>query len=371
MTLFEQIILDNKSLSSKLHDIISDYDIYCELIGYTVQVGTPINSPLREDDTVPSFSLFIPTRYAFDYDAMWWRDFAGDKGNVFDFIQKWADYNENVFLSGRYEIIRYIDTKLGLGLFDKVSVVKPIIRRDIDYEALKVPKALLYTSRPFTHNDLYWWSKYAIDEEMLKLFNVKSVLYLLREDYTISKTNSTFDLTYAYNIYDGVKLYFPTEAIRRWLNNCPSSYIMGEEQMEGKDVIIITKSMKDIMTFKSFIDCDSISTQAETQFLPEWYINNLKANYKHIFVVMDYDATGIKAAEHYKDTYELSIVWVSTEAIKIGSKFKPVDKDISDFVHNNGIEKTFQKLKEMFPTIDSYIKYNKLKYLKELFIKYD
>jgi len=60
--LFKNFLQERKSLLDRLFEEISDYDIYCELIGYEIDIGKPIISPIRIDDDVPSFSLFIPTR---------------------------------------------------------------------------------------------------------------------------------------------------------------------------------------------------------------------------------------------------------------------------------------------------------------------
>lgn len=371
MGLFREIVeYSSQTLTERLYNITSDYDIYCEFLGEKISIGQPMHSPLRDDDNIPSFSFFIPTKYKFDREYIWWRDFAGGNGNMFDFVQKWAAFNEQVFLNGRLEIIQYIDSKLSLHLFDN-TVATNIVRRKINYESLKESQQILFKSREFTIIDLWWWATFGIDEDILRAHDVRSVKYLLNDDFTIKYTNGMYDLMYAFVVYDAVKLYSPNSIKFKWRNTCPSEYIFGEEQIENKDIMIITKSLKDIMTFKSFINCDSVSTQSETSYLPDWYIETLKTSYKYLFVVMDYDPTGIAAAKHYKENYDLEIKWVSKKLTNVDGKQKPLDKDISDYVKNNNFKSTFERLENMFSTVPKkYFKWDKLKYLETLKEKY-
>ena len=85
--IFKDFLLSRRSLTDKLFDEISDYDIYCELIGYDIIIGKPIISPIRLDDDVPSFSIFIPTKYKdLREEELWWRDFRYGSGNVFKLV---------------------------------------------------------------------------------------------------------------------------------------------------------------------------------------------------------------------------------------------------------------------------------------------
>lgn len=59
--LFRKYVSSKKSLTDKLLDEITDFDIYCELLGIDLELGQTISSPLREDDTRASFSLYVPT----------------------------------------------------------------------------------------------------------------------------------------------------------------------------------------------------------------------------------------------------------------------------------------------------------------------
>ena len=348
--LFRKYVSSKKSLTDKLLDEITDFDIYCELIGMDLELGQTISSPLREDDTRASFSLYVPTELEdIRPDEVWWKDFAGGFGNVFTFVQKFAAFHHGLVLEKRYDIIKFIDSELGLGLFDTEKVAHE--KRVIDYEAAKLKKEILFKSRPFTRRDLLWWARFGIDEDTLKKFNVRSVQYLLGEDYSIKYEFKRTELAFVYVVYDKVKLYCPEEDEFKWRNTCPGHYLFGQQQLEGHDNLIITKSLKDIMCFYSLINCDCLAPQGEAWHFPDELVASLKEKYKNIFVVMDYDPAGIEAAERL-EAQGFTVRWISQEQTLINGKLKVLDKDISDYIKNHGVDAGLALVKSMFPEIE-------------------
>ena len=122
-----KVFLDSKkSLTEKLFECVSSYDIFCSIIGEEVKVGDFILSPIRRDNK-PTFKLFIPI----DKDDVYFKDFAWLGGDVFKFTKLYALYQENVNLKTHTDILKYIDRHMGIGLFDS-TVKKPIRRRAVD-----------------------------------------------------------------------------------------------------------------------------------------------------------------------------------------------------------------------------------------------
>ncbi|MGL4384583.1 MAG: hypothetical protein ACRCS4_04695, partial [Flavobacterium sp.] len=246
--LFREFILSKKTLTDKLLDEITDFDIYCELLEKDLEIGEAVQSPLRPDDTRASFSLYIPTELEdIRPDEVWWKDFAGGFGNVFTFVQKYAEFAYGEELTNRFEIIKFLDNKLELGLFGGEK--KQYTKRDVDYEAAKESKTILFKSRPFTRRDLIWWLKFGIDKDMLIAHNVRSVQFLLNEDFTVKYEFGRMELAFVYVVHDKVKLYCPESEEFKWRNTCPANYILGDQQVGDGDVLIITKSLKDLMGF--------------------------------------------------------------------------------------------------------------------------
>lgn len=363
--LFREFISSKKTLTDKLLDEITDFDIYCELLEKDLEIGEAIQSPLRPDDTRASFSLYIPTELEdIRPDEVWWKDFAGGFGNVFTFVQKYAEFAYGEELTNRFEIIKFLDNKLELGLFGGEK--KQYTKREIDYEAAKESKTILFKSRPFTRRDLIWWLKFGIDKDMLIAHNVRSVQFLLNEDFTVKYEFGRMELAFVYVVHDKVKLYCPESEEFKWRNTCPANYILGDQQVGDGDVLIITKSLKDLMGFKSLVKCEAIAPQSETWNWPDKIIEYIKANYRICYVVMDYDPAGIEAAERLRK-HGFLIKWVSKVQILVNNKQVVVDKDISDFIKNNGMEEALTRVMEMFEELDkSYFRIDRPAIIREL-----
>lgn len=369
-SLLLQFVESRISLVDRLLYTITDYDIYCELTGQDIEIGSAIQSPLRDDDERASFSLFIPRMLDTTRpEEVWWRDFKGDSGDVFKFIKKYAYHKYGEELTNRNSIIKWLDKELSLGIFDEEKVDRQ--RRVVDYEALKVKKVIYYTSRPFTKRDLGWWLKFGIDEELLKLYRVKSLKYLLNDDFSIKYTFRQTQLAFAFEVYDEVKIYCPDETDFKWRNTCPADYILGAEQLTGlSDTLIITKSLKDIMSFKSLMNVDVISPQSEGHIFTQQEISFIKNKYSKLFVVMDYDDAGINAANRLAE-HGFIIKYIDTNLVKLNEKLKVRDKDLSDFIKHHSFKAALSMLRDLFSELDySYFRVDRVKYLESLMDKF-
>ena len=365
MNLFKQIVESKKSLTDKLLDEICDYEIYSELSQRDLEFGVPIESPLRNDDGDPSFSIFIPTKYDnLRPEEVWWRDFARGSGNVFKFIKEYALFHYNIDLENRYQIIKWVDQELELGIFssNKRKREKVII----DYAAAKQRKEILFQSREYTRRDLYWWACLGVDQKLLEEHDVRSIQYLLREDYSIRKSFRANDLAFAIVVYDKVKVYRPESLTSKFRNTCPSHYIMGKQQCLGNRPLIITKSMKDILCFKSLMKVDAVAPQGEGNTYEPEFINWIKEHYEEVFIVMDYDTAGIDAANRLSE-HGFKVKWISTKQVLIGSKLKVIDKDLSDYITNKGLSNAITHLQSVFNELPlETFNLNRIDYLNEL-----
>ena len=222
--------------------------------------------------------------------------------------------------------------------------------REINYDEARKAKVILFSSRPFTTRDKLWWCERGIDVKDFDAAKIRSVKYLLNEDLTIKHTFRSTDLAYAQIVYDKVKIYCPESIDFKWRNTCPGHYILGEEQCSRTDVLIITKSAKDIQAFKSLIHCDSIAPQGEGQMFSAEYLYYLTNRYDSIFVVMDYDEAGRNSVTQFSND-KFKIRWVSTEEIVINNKNTVLDKDISDYICSHGVQAGLDHAKKMFPEI--------------------
>ena len=339
MTLLRKLIkLQREPLIDKLLKYVDDYDIYAHFLGFEPELHESMCSQLRDNDSTPSFTLYLPTRIPnVRPEEVWWKDQAtGEYGTVFYFAKRFAFFQYNVQLKSFIETIKFIDEEMELGMFG--SIKEAPVRKKRSVKLNRPSTEIKFKARPYTRVDIEYWKRYwVITMEILTRFNVHSVKQLLDEHNFVRAQFPSSHLAFAYVCYDKVKLYQPlAPKERKWRNTCPTHYIFGLEQLRGKDTLIITKALKDVMCFIGLCDVDAIAPQSETADIPLPIIEAIKKKYKRVIVVMDFDLAGVKMANKLKKHFEVR--FVSTKRTLINKKYACTDKDISDYLELRGLE---------------------------------
>ena len=143
---------------------------------------------------------------------------------------------------------------------------------------------------------------------------------------------------YAYKVYDRFKIYRPlADKYTKWRNNLTPYDIQGYEQLPKKgDLLIITKSMKDVMCLYE-MGYTAISPASESTFLTPDVIDALKLRFKRILICFDRDVPGVK------NMRKISLK-TGLNGFLVHKKFQ--SKDMSDAIKNNGFEVIKNWLKE-------------------------
>lgn len=293
-----------------LLDKLSDYDIYSYYLG-SIKPGKLINSPLRPDDKIPSFAIF-PSRTG---DLLFKDHGTGVSGNSLTFIKLYKG------IENREELEREL-----------LKIVRRVNPNLTSQKAVKVAENASETvigivRQQFTEVDIQYWNQFCISKETLQRFNVFSIKYFLCNNIVrgVYKPDNPM---YAYKVDDRFKIYRPLASkYTKWRTNLNNTNIQGYAQLpDSGNLLIITKSLKDVMCLYE-MGFNAISPSSETTFLPESILQSLKSKWKHIIILYDRDAAGMKNARQYSKKYGL-------DAIFVHKKFKA--KDISDAVKANG-----------------------------------
>jgi len=338
MNLTDIFINSRRTLTAKLLDHVSSYDIFCSILGYELEIGKVVLSPVRKDSR-PTFVLFIPE----NKDDVYFKDFAWVGGDVFKFVKLYAVYKEGINLNSRYDQIAYIDEKLNLGLLD--GTIRPIKRRKIDTTFYASKRNIKFKSREFTKRDLMYWKQYHVTADTLSFYDVRSVYKLLNENNEVIYTVAQRTLTFAYVIFNKVKLYSPEAGVFKWRNTCPGYYLQGLPQVkqlikkgETRDSLIITKSLKDVMVFFEFLSdrYHIIAPHSETYKFSGSFVEWIRTTYKKVVIIYDFDLAGVTGANRTRKQLQgagldVQVKFVSTARIKVNNKIKLIDKDISDY----------------------------------------
>lgn len=187
--------------------------------------------------------------------------------------------------------------------------------------------------RDFQQYELDWWNKFGISLQTLKKFRVFSCKNIWINDHIIHlETNNQLVFGYYGGIKDGIeqwKLYWPNNKKYKWLSNRDSSQLQGARMLpkSGGDLIIIQKSLKDVMLLYEF-GIPSVAPNSENVFLSDEQLMKLKSKFKRIIVWYDNDAPGKAYLEKIKKEHpELDYFYIPED-------FK--EKDFSDFYKKYG-----------------------------------
>ena len=316
------------SLSLKdLLDKLNDYDIYSYYLG-SFKPGKLINSPLRPDDKIPSFAIF-PRKTG---DLLFKDHGTGTAGNSLKFIKLYTGIDTREELER--ELLRIVRKMNPMGGTAKAKAVKTVDLGQTDIGIVR---------QPFTDVDKKYWKQFHISIDTLKKFNVFSIKYFLC-NRVVRGTYKEDSPMYAYKVFDKFKIYRPLASkYTKWRTNLTNRHVQGLAELpyEGGNLLIITKSLKDVMCLYE-MGFNAISPSSETTFIPDDILKSLRHKWRHIVIMFDRDATGMTKAREYSKRYKMDCIFVN-------KKFKA--KDISDAVRDN----SFFAVKEwLTKTVERY-----------------
>ena len=109
--------------------------------------------------------------------------------------------------------------------------------------------------------------------------------------------------------------------------------MQGAKQLPKEDdVLVITKSLKDVMTLYS-LGITAIAPNSENLFLTESQFSKLKSRFKRIIVFYDNDLTGLHNMNKIRKSFDVECMGIPRS---YGAQ------DISDFHKMYGREKTLE-----------------------------
>ena len=294
-----------------LLDKLDDYDIYSYYVGQ-FKIGKLFNSPLRSDDKNPSFAIFKGVN-----GKLFFKDHgSGEGGNAIKFVKLYKG------IQTRDELEREL-----LRIVRKMNPNSGNAIRTYSYSVDSGPTDIGIVRQPFTDVDKQYWKQFHISLDTLKKFQVFSIKYFLcnRVVRGTYKENSPM---YAYKVDDKFKIYRPLASkYTKWRTNLTNWNVQGLSEIpkEGGNLLIITKSLKDVMCLYE-MGFNAVAASSETTFIPDNILQSLRSKWKHIVILYDRDKTGMLESRKYSRQYKL-------DAIFVHKKFKA--KDISDAVKNN------------------------------------
>jgi len=314
----KEYILENLS-QEKIMERYLDVPVQCNYL---------FNSPLRIDNN--------PTCcFSWKNDKLWFRDWAMNMPlDIFGVVME-------RYVCNFYEAIQYIAEDFGLK--DKETSRKLAIsskqkerqRGQRNSEKSKIQVKL----QPFTEVDKTYLKSYGISGPTTRKFNVFSPKIVWLDGqifYVYDKKNPA--LAYYFGKDDSGnekwKIYFyQKRGDFRFLGN--TSRINGWIQIPNVgDLLVITKSLKDVMSMYEF-GIDAIAMQGESTIPYDYIIEELQGRFDNLITFYDHDEAGIRNASKIYDMYGIPYVFLTEDSLNVDPGKA---KDFSDYVKFNGRE---------------------------------
>lgn len=311
-----------------LLDKLTDYDIYSYYVGQ-FKIGKLFNSPLRSDDKNPSFAIFKGMN-----GGLFFKDHgSGEGGNAIKFVKLYKNINTKDELERELlRIVRKMNPNSGNAI------------RTYSYSVDSGPTDIGIVRQPFTDVDKRYWKQFHISIDTLRKFQVFSIKYFLCNRVVRGTYKETSPM-YAYKVDDKFKIYRPLASkYTKWRTNLTNRNVQGlsELPVEGGNLLIITKSLKDVMCLYE-MGFNAIAASSETTFIPDDILDSLRHKWKHVIMLYDRDKTGMLESRKYSRQYKLDAVFVH-------KRFKA--KDISDAVKDNSYNEVKQWLTQTLMKYD-------------------
>ncbi len=297
--------------------------------GQEINLEDSYVNPLRKDSN-PGCKFFIGRN-----EKLLFIDFAKRNSVVdcFGFICQKYDCN-------LYTALKLInkDFRLMLGTENEQNfsdLVYEYSKPDLDFfEKNKEKKSeLLCLRRKYENYDLQYWTKdYGISEQTLKKFNVFCVRTVFKNNKAIwrsSKENPIY--AYYFPNENKKKIYRPKEPDKKYkfLSSAGISKLyQGFDQLPEKgDLLIITKSMKDVMVLHEF-GYNAIAPNGEGYDIDNEFYDSLCDRFDNIILLYDNDVAGMNATLSL--SIKLECCYIQIPKDQFGTK------DISDYYYNYG-----------------------------------
>ena len=303
---------------------LTQEEIFERYLNVPVDLRGLICSPLRSDKN--------PTcQFKWRGGKLVFKDFSGHfNGDCFDLVKF-------MFRCNFHEALDRIAVDFKL---TSKTVVK------VDYERLvqeeKTKTSIEVKWKGFDKDDLdYWYSQGATSTE-LQLFNVSPVEYVWVNG-EIRYSFREIDRAYGYWFtIEDMKVYFPHRKDYRFL--CNTNCIQGYDQLPNKgDVLIITKSLKDIMVLRRF-GYYAIAYQSESQIPTQEQYDEFSSRFDVIYSFYDFDYAGVMSACKMRRKYHITPIFLTN------GRFKSLNrkaKDISDLYYLGGSDLVKSTIKEI------------------------
>ncbi len=316
------------------------YDLFRHYIG-DFRLGKPIISPLLPEKEA-SFSVYAKGN------KVLYNDFRLGGGDIITFVRK-------KFNLGFQEAINKIIYDSGLqDKFKTELTYSPSKIIKYDKVIVESKPVIKVKRRKHTQKDYDFWLQFGIGKESLIRFFVTPISHYFINNKIIKADTHAYCFTEYKDGDPSYTIYQPYNKKYKWFKSHDSSVFYGWDKLPDQgDMLIVTKSMKDVMTVDSCLKVPSVALQSEKTMPKDHVFEQLKDRFNHIYLLYDNDYDneengkpnyGRNFGKNLADKFGVTQIEISDVIAKTFDA-----KDISDLAKNAGVEYAKQLLTE--PTL--------------------
>ena len=252
-----------------------------------------------------------------------------------------------------YQAITKIASDFGLIKTNVVSV-----KAEIKESSSKIldtgPTYIQVTTKPFSEEELDWWNKFGIEQELLDKYKVFSCEHVfINGRLSVSSTPNNYIFGYYFGTDNGRelwKIYMPLRKKFRFLNNISMDVLQGYEQLpESGPLLVITKSMKDSIVLNR-LGIPAVAPNSEVLIISQEQMDEFHKRFKYIVFYWDRDYAGVTNLQKIRKTYPECAYFINP---------KNTAKDLSDCVEKFGLRYVRDQIPKYLKQLQEY--YNEKK----------
>lgn len=324
---FDNITINKEYILAR----ISEAEIFEHYLKHSYQLGKLYKSPLRDNDSTPSFNIYRL------HNELRYKDFGYTGGNCFEFVR-------NLYNCDYRTCLQIIINDFKLVKESKIQVLNSRATNPVIEELEKFQKKIVPVKRPWKKLDYDYWNRYYIP-----LLNLnKEKIYPCNYIYLQSNPENMFiwgehvdkNPIYCFDFGSKYKVYRPlsTDKKSKWISTAGMYDIQGMATLPKRgELLIITSSMKDLLVLK-VLGYNAIAPQGESTGIPAKIMDYLWACFDNIVVMYDNDEAGVTSMEKFViENPGVSPIFLPKDA----------EKDISDNIELYGVEDTRELMKRL------------------------
>jgi 5S rRNA maturation endonuclease (ribonuclease M5) len=325
------IVFDERITKESILKLVSQEDIFRFYLDEDIREVTKISSPFR-DDRVPSFSIYY---HRDKRHTLMFYDFATkDCGDFIVLVMKLYGLSYG-------QALGKIAYDMKLSDFDTSNDVTRQHYSGLTKMKEKKAVNIGINRRAWNNVDKVFWTSFGIKKTTLEKYHVCPIKYVFYNDNPVLAE----PLAYAYKEYKddilSYKIYQPKSANKsfKWINNANYSVHQGYTQLpQTGDLLIITKSLKDVMSLHDVVNISSIGLQSESVTMKDVVMDEYKSRFKHVICLFDNDKAGKSLSVQFAELYNVPYMLIP--------EMKNVT-DFSDLVKQKGAQYAKTTIKKL------------------------